>query len=73
MRCALVNKKGACYQCRALRELAPPTQRGPPLPTEPMSFDERMGRVARAARGEKADQRLTDYFFAYTDRMQQQR
>jgi RNA polymerase sigma-70 factor (ECF subfamily) len=68
--CALVNKKGACYQCKALRGLAPDAQKGPPLPGEPMSFEERMRRVREAVQARDVDERLTDYFFAYTHRMQ---
>jgi RNA polymerase sigma-70 factor (ECF subfamily) len=29
--CQLINKTGACWQCRGLRELAPPSNRGPDL------------------------------------------
>jgi RNA polymerase sigma-70 factor (ECF subfamily) len=68
--CALVNKTGACYQCKALRELAPAAQKGPPLPAEPMPFEERIRRVREAAQARGVDERLTDYFFAYTQHMQ---
>lgn len=30
--CALVNKQGACWQCKSLRQLYPPAKRGPDLP-----------------------------------------
>jgi RNA polymerase sigma-70 factor (ECF subfamily) len=67
--CALVNKSGACYQCKALRGLAPDAQKGPPLPAEPLPFDERMQRVREAAQARGVDERLSDYFFTYTHRM----
>jgi RNA polymerase sigma-70 factor (ECF subfamily) len=30
--CALVNKNGACYQCKELRDLTPDAERGPAVP-----------------------------------------
>lgn len=30
--CALVNKRGVCYQCTGLREATPEQRRGPPVP-----------------------------------------
>lgn len=67
--CALVNKNGACYQCRVLRELAPGERQGPPLPKEPLPFDERLSTVV-AAQTAAVDQRLNDYFFATVRAMQ---
>ena len=64
--CALVNKTGACYQCKALRELAPEGRRGKALPDFPLPFETRLAE----ARGAGADQRLNDYFFAATRAMQ---
>jgi len=64
--CALVNKSGACYQCRALREMAPPEQQGPPLPEEPLAFDARLEQVREAAEVSG----LSEYFFAYVRQMQ---
>jgi RNA polymerase sigma-70 factor (ECF subfamily) len=58
--CALVNKEGPCYQCRALRELAPEGRAGRDLPSSPLPFEARLGAV-RAAAG---DGRLNAYFFA---------
>lgn len=68
--CALVNKNGACYQCRALREMAPAGRKGPELPPSPLGFDQRLAvlRAAHAAPG--ADPRLSEYFFEYTRRTQ---
>jgi RNA polymerase sigma-70 factor, ECF subfamily len=40
--CALVNKEGACHQCRTLREVAPEGRRGPSLPVFPLPFAERL-------------------------------
>ncbi|HEY8206589.1 MAG TPA: RNA polymerase sigma factor [Myxococcaceae bacterium] len=68
--CALVNKNGACYQCRALREMAPESRKGPPLPPEPLAFDERLLQVRAAAAATGANPRLNDYFFAYVRQMQ---
>ncbi len=64
--CALVNKEGPCYQCKALRELAPPAQQGRPLPPEPLSFEDRLAHARRAS----AEGRLSDYFFSETKRLQ---
>src|SRR5262249_37729666 len=60
--CALVSKTGACYQCRALRDLAPEGQKGPALPVMPLGFEERLEMVRTASRTEPSDSRLTDYF-----------
>jgi len=68
--CALVNKTGACYQCKALRELAPDGRRGPPLPEFPLPFDARLAQARDAQVEGDVDQRLNDYFFAATKRMQ---
>ncbi len=64
--CALVNKEGACYQCRALRELAPEGRAGRPLPATPLPFEARLEAV-RAAAG---DGRLNAYFFGTIKSMQ---
>jgi len=37
--CALVNKSGACHECRELRDLTPETRRGSPPPTLAESHD----------------------------------
>ncbi|MBL9039154.1 MAG: RNA polymerase sigma factor [Archangium sp.] len=67
--CALVNKDGACYQCRVLREVAPPAQQGPALPATPLSFEARVSQV-KAAGTAGVDQRLNDFFFAVTRQLQ---
>jgi RNA polymerase sigma-70 factor (ECF subfamily) len=64
--CALVNKTGACYQCRALRELAPEGRQGQPLPATPLPFEARLATVASATN----DSKLNDYFFATIKAMQ---
>ncbi|HEY8080030.1 MAG TPA: sigma-70 family RNA polymerase sigma factor [Labilithrix sp.] len=42
--CALVNKNGVCYQCRELRDLAPPGARGPEVPSFGDAPEEKMRR-----------------------------
>jgi RNA polymerase sigma-70 factor (ECF subfamily) len=64
--CALVNKAGACYQCRALRDLAPAGQQGPPLPGAGLSFEERL----RRARGATGRGDLDEYFFSTIRQLQ---
>jgi RNA polymerase sigma-70 factor, ECF subfamily len=64
--CALVNKAGACYQCKALRELGPEGRQGPPLPQFPLPIDERLKTVAQNG----LESRLNDYFFNATNAMQ---
>jgi RNA polymerase sigma-70 factor (ECF subfamily) len=71
--CALVNKAGACYQCKALRELAPEGRRGPPLPPFPLPFEERLARAREANLEGTMDQRLNDYFFEATRTLQRQK
>lgn len=68
--CALVNKQGPCYQCRALRELAPEGRKGPALPATPLPFDERLSLLRRAHADTGADQRLTEHFFSYVRQQQ---
>jgi RNA polymerase sigma-70 factor (ECF subfamily) len=64
--CALVKKEGACYQCRALRDLAPAGRRGPPLPGPGLSFEERL----RRARGAAGRGDLDAYFFSTIRQLQ---
>lgn len=68
--CALVNKNGACYQCRVLREMAPESRKGPPLPAEPLQLDDRLRRVREAAAASGSAPGLNDYFFAYVRHLQ---
>ena len=68
--CSLVNKRGACYQCRALREASPEGRKGPALPEEPLAWEERFARVRAAGQTEDADPRLNDYFFDYVRKLQ---
>jgi RNA polymerase sigma-70 factor, ECF subfamily len=65
--CALVNKNGACYQCRVLREMGPAGREGPELPAFPLPMEKRLELVAGEA---KQDGRFNDYFFAAIHAMQ---
>jgi RNA polymerase sigma-70 factor (ECF subfamily) len=58
--CALVNKKGACHQCRILRELAPADRRGAPAP-ENLDFE---ARIQKVKANEAAKNALNAYFFS---------
>ena len=51
------------YQCKTLREHAPPAQQGPALPPFPLSLDDRLATARVVPDG---DGRLNDWFFAYT-------
>ncbi len=60
--CALVNKKGVCYQCKGLREGAHRAGRGeepPPLPT----FEDRLAVVRASNVDSGVSQRLHDVFW----------
>jgi RNA polymerase sigma-70 factor (ECF subfamily) len=60
--CALVRKDGPCHQCTTLRDAAPPSQRGPELPAQPITFDDRL-RIARGVgEGGTAYAALETYF-----------
>ena len=61
--CALVNKNGACHQCRVLRDLSPAERAGPPLPAFPLAFEERLVMVRRSRREPSGYDALRDYFF----------
>lgn len=68
--CALVNKNGACYQCKVLREVAPEGQQGRALPEVPLPFEARLAQVRSAHQAPGVDQRLNDYFFEATRYLQ---
>jgi RNA polymerase sigma-70 factor (ECF subfamily) len=60
--CALVNKDGPCHQCKTLREVAPAAQKGPALPSAPLTWDART-QIAGASGGEGTSyDSLRDYF-----------
>lgn len=61
--CALVNKNGACHQCRVLRDLAPADRAGPALPAFPLPFEERLAVVRRSRSAPSGYDPLRDYFF----------
>jgi RNA polymerase sigma-70 factor (ECF subfamily) len=67
--CALVNKNGACHQCRVLRDLSPSDRRGPELPAFPLPFEERLVTVRRARAGTSKYDGLRDYFFRVSTAM----
>lgn len=70
--CALVSKKGVCYQCAGLRQVAPEGREGdepPQLPT----WDARL-EVVRAADPDGGSCRpLHDLFHRFTERQEQER
>lgn len=61
--CALVNKNGACHQCRVLRDLSPADRAGPELPAFPLPFEERLVVVRRSRQASSGYDALRDYFF----------
>ncbi|MFT3708129.1 MAG: RNA polymerase sigma factor [Archangium sp.] len=67
--CALVNKKGACHQCRILRDLAPSDRNGPAAP-EHLDFDQRLAKVKAT---EAAQTGLNTYFFQTLKALQTRR
>jgi RNA polymerase sigma-70 factor, ECF subfamily len=71
--CQLINKTGACYQCRGLREIAPEANRGPDLvqievvPGQALTpenlFDARLALVRDAEFGHSRMRPMHDWFF----------
>lgn len=79
--CALIGKQGVCWQCRSLREFAPPDKRGPDLVRiTPASGSADAGALlaARLAIARSADlefgktRKLHDWFFEATSRQEEQ-
>ena len=72
--CQLINKEGACWQCRGLREIAPPEHRGPDLVqitvapgvavTPESLFDARLEIVRDSPLEDGKTRRVHDGFFA---------
>jgi RNA polymerase sigma-70 factor (ECF subfamily) len=63
--CALVNQSGPCWQCKGLRDFAPPDRRGEPIPSMD-TFDSRLRLVAQADIDTGRSQALHDLFWART-------
>ncbi len=63
--CALVNKRGVCYQCKGLRDATPERRRGPELPRR-LTLDERLAVVRKADTDSGASQKLHDLFWTRT-------
>lgn len=60
--CSLVNKKGVCYQCKGLRDIAP--EPGPELPTA-LDIDQRIA-IVSGARDDGKSAELHDLFWRRT-------
>lgn len=69
--CALVNKRGVCYQCRGLRDAVAETAKGEPPPALP-SLDERLAIVRAADVDRGASQALHDLFWRRIRRHEQE-
>lgn len=67
--CALVNKEGACWQCRGLREVVPEGKRGPEVPDD-LSWDERLAIVREHASARSKP--LHDVFFTLTSEQEEE-
>jgi RNA polymerase sigma-70 factor (ECF subfamily) len=61
--CALVNKRGVCYQCSGLRDALPDDDRRGAPPPQRLSFDERLACVRAADVDAGASQPLHDLFW----------
>ncbi len=70
--CALVNKGGACWQCKGLREASPVEQRGPSVP-EGVDWPRRLQIVREAVLDGGKSQLLHDVFFRHTTEQEEQR
>lgn len=67
--CTLVNKKGVCYQCKGLRDFAPPDRQGPDVPAE-LDLDERLKIVAEEPETEKSAE-LHEVFWRRTRELEE--
>jgi RNA polymerase sigma-70 factor, ECF subfamily len=67
--CSLVNKTGVCYQCKGLREAAPPGREGGPIPVM-QSFEDRLDIVRRANVDSGVSQALHDLFWRRTSEVE---
>lgn len=67
--CSLVNKQGVCYQCKGLREFAPPDRQGPEVP-ESLDMAERLRIVAEEPQTEQSAA-LHDVFWRRTKELEE--
>jgi len=67
--CALVNKKGVCYQCSGLREGCASERRGAPVPAA-LAMEERVKIVAQAELDCGKSQGMHDLFYRRTKDME---
>jgi RNA polymerase sigma-70 factor (ECF subfamily) len=81
--CQLINKTGACWQCRGLRDLAPPSNQGPDLVrievqpglaiTPESLFEARLEIVRTADLEEGRSRKLHENFFDAVNRAEESR
>ena len=64
--CALVSKRGICWQCAGLRDASPPERRGPPAPAT-LTWPERLRTVREANLDRGTARALHDVFFRHTE------
>jgi RNA polymerase sigma-70 factor, ECF subfamily len=67
--CSLVNKNGVCYQCKGLREAAPPDAQGGPIPAMD-AFDDRLAIARSADVDHGVSQALHDLFWRRTSEIE---
>ncbi len=60
--CSLINKEGVCYQCKALRDATPETQRGPDIPGV-STFEQRLTVVREGDIDRGMSQAMHDLFW----------
>jgi RNA polymerase sigma-70 factor (ECF subfamily) len=68
--CALVNKKGICWQCSGLRDAVPADRRGPDVPTS-LDAEGRLRIVRETMEGSAASKVLHDVFFRFTEKQEE--
>jgi RNA polymerase sigma-70 factor (ECF subfamily) len=69
--CALVNKKGVCYQCKGLREGVDEARRGEEAPALP-TFEDRLAVVRARNVDSGVSQRLHDVFWRRIEEIEEQ-
>ncbi len=68
--CSLVNKLGACYQCKGLRDATPASRRGRDV-AQLRDMDERLDIVRNANIDDGASQAMHDLFWRRTDELEE--